>query len=157
MRQVRGFITVGCLLVSLVSFVSSGMAVADQTVTPPPSSPHGNDAKFASGMIGVVIQVAAERIGEPAALYVTQVREDGPAYEAGLKHGDEIVGVNGTSVAGKSYEQVVSMIRGEAGTPVKLEVKGTRELSVMRVPGDKFSESRSGSRGSGQSSEKPRP
>ena len=157
MRQVRGFIAAGCFLVSLGILVSSGMALADQTVTPPPASPHGSDAKFASGMIGVVIQVAAERIGEPAALYVTQVREDGPAHEAGLKHGDEIVGVNGTSVAGKSYEQVVSMIRGEAGTPVKLEVKGTRELSVMRVPGDKFSENRSGSRGSGQSYEKPRP
>lgn len=154
MRQITRGIAIGSYL---ASFVFAGLALADQPVSPLPSSPHGNDVKSASGMIGVVIQVAAERVGEPAALYITQVRENGPAHEAGLKHGDEIVGINGTSVAGKSYEQVVSMIRGEAGTPVKLEVKGIRELSVMRVPGDKFSEGRAGSRGGGQSSEKPRP
>ena len=32
--------------------------------------------------------------------------------------------VDGTAVTGKSYEQVVKMIRGEAGTIVKLGVKG---------------------------------
>ena len=32
--------------------------------------------------------------------------------------------VDGTAVSGKSYEQVVKMIRGEAGTVVKLGVKG---------------------------------
>lgn len=73
----------------------------------------------------------------------------------GLKHGDEIVGIEETSVAGKSYEQVVSMIRGEAGTPVKLEVKGTRELSIMRVPSDKISEGQPGPQG--VPSEKTRP
>ncbi len=99
---------------------------------------HGEDAKLPNGVIGAVIQVGAERIGEPAALYVIKVRQDGPAHQAGLKHGDEIVSVNGTPVRGKSYEQIVSMIRGEAGTPVKLEIRGTRALSIMRVAGEKF-------------------
>lgn len=87
---------------------------------------------------GVIIQVGADRIGEPVAIYVLKVRQDGPAQQAGLGHTDEIVAVNGTPVKGKSYEQVVSMIRGEAGTPVKLEIKGTRELSVTRVAGGKL-------------------
>jgi C-terminal processing protease CtpA/Prc len=44
--------------------------------------------------------------------------------------------VNGTAVTGKTYEQVVMMVRGEAGTSVKLGVKsegGIRELSIARV------------------------
>lgn len=88
-------------------------------------------------MIGVVIEVDAERIGEPAALYVVKVHPDGPAASAGVRHGDEIMAVNGIPVKGRSYEQVVSMIRGEAGTPVKLEIKGTRELAVTRIAAEK--------------------
>ncbi|MGE0471652.1 MAG: PDZ domain-containing protein [Nitrospira sp.] len=123
------------LLVSLFSDV----CMAEQHIDEGPGAyGHGDDAKMPNGVIGAVIQVGAERIGEPAALYVIKVRQDGPARQAGLRHGDEIVAVNGTPVRGKSYEQIVSMIRGEAGTPVKLEIRGTRELSIMRVAGEKF-------------------
>jgi C-terminal processing protease CtpA/Prc len=151
MRKMSDVVVTACFLASLLTTV---LVKADQPAGQPPYA-HREDVKVAHGVIGVVIQIAADRIGEPAALYVMQVRPDGPAHEAGLKHGDEIVAINGTPVAGKSYEQVVSMIRGEAGTPVKLEVKGTRELSIMRVPSDKFSEGRPGSRG--DPSEKTRP
>ncbi len=117
----------------------SGTVLADQSTGQiPPAYGHGDDLKLPNGVIGVIIQVAADRIGEPAALYVMKVRQDGPAQQAGLRHGDEIVAVNGIPVRGKSYEQVVSMIRGEAGTPVKLEVKGIRDLSIVRVDGDKL-------------------
>jgi carboxyl-terminal processing protease len=143
MRKANNVFVIACFIMSLFTTV---MAKADQPSNQTPYG-HGDDVKPAHGVIGVVIQVAADRIGEPAALYVMKVRQDGPAHEAGLKHGDEIVAVNGTPVAGKSYDQVVSMIRGEAGTPVKLEVKGTRELSIMRVPSDKFTEGQPGPRG----------
>jgi C-terminal processing protease CtpA/Prc len=123
------------LLVSLFSDV----CLAEQHIGEGPGTyRHGEDAKLPNGVIGAVIQVGAERIGEPAALYVIKVRQDGPARQAGLRHGDEILAVNDTPVKGKSYEQIVSMIRGEAGTPVKLEIRGTRELSIMRVAGEKF-------------------
>lgn len=151
MRKMKNAIVGACFLVSIFATV---MTMADQFTNQMPSG-HGDDAKLAPGVIGVMIQVAANRIGEPAALYVMSIRRDGPAHAAGLKHGDEIVAVNGTPVAGKSYEQVVSMIRGDAGTPVKLEIKGTRELSIMRVSSDKFTEGQSGSRG--DQSEKARP
>jgi C-terminal processing protease CtpA/Prc len=85
--------------------------------------------------------IEAERIGDPAALYVGMVHPEGPAYKAGLRHGDEVIGVDGTSVRGKTYEQVVTMIRGEAGTNVRMEVKdekGIHQLSVERVAGDKL-------------------
>lgn len=108
---------------------------------------HGDDLPLPNGMIGVIIQVSAERIGEPAALYILKVRKDGPAQQAGLRHGDEIVAVNGTPVRGKSYEEVASLIRGEPGTTVQLDVKGTRVFSITRAAGEKFiTEGRSGSR-----------
>ncbi len=49
--------------------------------------------------------------------------------------------MDGAAAVGKSYEQVVKMIRGEAGTVVKLGVKGdggVREVSIARVAGDKL-------------------
>ena len=98
--------------------------------------PHGDDPNLPKGVIGVSLHVGADRIGDPASLYVAHVYPVGPAQQAGLKHGDEIVTVNGEAVTGKTYEQVIQMVRGEAGTAVKLGTKGEggiRELSITRV------------------------
>ncbi len=100
--------------------------------------PHGDDANMPKGVIGVSLHVGAERIGDPASLYVAHVHPEGPAQQAGLKHGDEIVTVNGEAVTGKTYEQVIQMVRGEAGAAVKLGIKGESgvlELSITRVEG----------------------
>jgi len=83
----------------------------------------------------------SERIGDPASLYVAHVHPEGPAQQAGLKHGDEIATVNGVAVTGKTYEQVIQMVRGEAGTAVKLGVKGDgglREIAITRIAGEKL-------------------
>lgn len=114
-------------------------------------SAHGDDTRLPNGVIGVSLQVGAERIGDPAILYVGTVHPEGPAHKAGIRHGDEIVSVDGTTVTGKSYEQVVKMIRGEAGTVVKLGVKdekGLHELSVERVASDKLPRGPAGWHGS---------
>ncbi len=135
----------------IVGLLLTGAAgAADQ---PPSQAPyaHGDDAKLPNGVIGVSLQIGAERIGDPAVLYVGMVYPEGPAQQAGLRHGDEVVTVDGTAVSGKTYEQVVKMIRGEAGTIVKLGVKGeggSRELSITRVASDKLPKGPSGSHGS---------
>ena len=101
--------------------------------------PQGDDANLPKGVIGVSLRVGAERIGDPASLYVAHVHPEGPAQQAGLKHGDEVVTVNGTAVTGKTYEQVIQMVRGEAGTAVKLGVKGdsgVREIAITRIAGE---------------------
>jgi predicted metalloprotease with PDZ domain len=135
----------------MMGLLWAGAAVAaDQPASEVPYA-HGDEAKLPNGVIGLSLQVGAERIGDPAVLYVGMVRPDGPAHQAGLRHGDEIMSVDGTAVTGKSYEQVVKMIRGEAGTIVKLGVKGgadIREISITRVASDKLPKGPAGSHGS---------
>ncbi len=112
--------------------------------------PQGDDANLPNGVIGVSLHVGAERIGDPALLYVAHVHPEGPAQQAGLKHGDEVMTVNGAAVIGKTYEQVVKMVRGEAGTAVKLGVKGEgglRELAITRIASEKLYKGEMGSHG----------
>ena len=111
-------------------------------VDQPVQAPTGVEGtKGPDGVIGISIHIGAERVGDPASLYIGRVHREGPAHKAGLRHGDELISVDGTAVSGKSYEQVVKMVRGEAGSTVKLQVKresegSPREISVTRVAGD---------------------
>lgn len=133
----------------MMGLLVAGFALADQPAKQIPYGP-GADAKLPNGVIGISLHVGAERIGDPAILYVGMVHPEGPAYKAGLRHGDELVSVDGMPVKGKSYEEVVTMIRGEAGTVVKVEArdeKGLHALSIERVAGDKLPRGPSGSHG----------
>ncbi|KAG8140067.1 hypothetical protein E2320_002790, partial [Naja naja] len=44
-------------------------------------------------------------------IFVKNVKEDGPAHQAGLQTGDRLVKVNGESIIGKTYSQVISLIQ----------------------------------------------
>jgi C-terminal processing protease CtpA/Prc len=111
---------------------------ADQ---PGEASARTDETKISDGVIGISLHIGAERVGDPASLYVGRVYPEGPAHKAGLKHGDELVSVEGVAVSGKTYEQVVKMVRGEAGANVKLGVKregSLQEISVTRVADTKL-------------------
>ena len=43
------------------------------------SRPYGDEANLPNGVIGVSLHVGAERIGDPASLYVAHVHPEGPA------------------------------------------------------------------------------
>ena len=142
--RISGFHIAAALMIGLLV---TSCAMADQHTAQAPYG-HGDSTKLPKGVIGVSLQIGAERIGDPAILYVGMVHPGGPAHQAGLRHGDEVVSVDGVPVTGKSYEQVVTMIRGEAGTVVKVGVKdekGLRELSITRVAGDKLPRGPAGS------------
>ena len=126
----------------LVSLLYSGGAAGAKQGRPQPPSAQSMEVDLPKGVIGVSLHVGAERIGDPAVLYVAMVHPEGPAHRAGLSHGDEILTVDGTAVAGKRYDQVVRMIRGAVGTIAKLGVRGeqgTRELAITRVAADTLS------------------
>jgi len=67
--------------------------------------------------VGVVIE---ERSGQ---VVITEVLEDSPASEAGLRGGDVIIAVDGAPAAGKPLDQVSQMIRGSEGTSVVLTIR----------------------------------
>ena len=133
----------------MIGLLVASSAFADQPAKQAPYG-HGADTTLPSGVIGISLHVGADRIGDPAILYVGMVHPEGPAYKAGLRHGDELVTVDGLPVKGKSYEEVVTMIRGEAGTVVKVgakDEKGLHELSIERVAGSTLPKGPSGSHG----------
>ncbi|XP_070570524.1 cytohesin-interacting protein-like [Ptychodera flava] len=54
--------------------------------------------------------------------FVSYVEEDGPAYKAGMRPGDTIASVNGTSVMNLEHEQIVTEIRSSSGCDLRLIV-----------------------------------
>ena len=97
-----------------IGLLVAGSAMAEEHKDQAPYG-HKEDMKRSHGVIGISLHIGAEHIGEPAVLYVGMVHPQGPAYKAGLRHGDEVTSVDGISLKGKSHEQVADMIRGEAG------------------------------------------
>lgn len=100
-----------------------------------------DESKVPDGVIGISLHIGANRIGDPALLYIGRVHREGPAHKAGLRHGDELISVDGIPVSGKNYEQVAQMVRGEVGSTVTLQIKrkgeeSPREISITRVAGD---------------------
>ncbi len=62
--------------------------------------------------------------------------QGGPAVEAGLKAGDEIISIDGVNIQGKKIEEINSVLRGIPGTDIKLEIQpvnGTRPIEIKKV------------------------
>jgi len=71
-------------------------------------------------------------------LRVTTVFDETPAKRAGIREGDEIVAVDGKSIAGEPSDVSTALIKGPPGTTVKLEVRSAtggraRTLSIERA------------------------
>jgi carboxyl-terminal processing protease len=66
-------------------------------------------------------------------LKVVSVFEGSPAKKAGINKGDEIVAVNGESIAGEPPDLATSKIKGPAGTPVRLTVDPAGKAKARTV------------------------
>lgn len=55
------------------------------------------------------------------------------AFKAGLRAGDQIVGINGNNVVGKKTADVSSLLKGQAGTPVKLKVIKAGQTAPIEI------------------------
>lgn len=71
--------------------------------------------------VGIGITITYER---EDGLLIQSVTAGGPAETAGLLAGEVITAVNGTSLAGETRYDGVTLIQGEAGTTVSLEILG---------------------------------
>ncbi len=88
--------------------------------------------------IGAIIGDLSAPDGKVLATYIRATFEGAPANKAGLRYGDKIVEVNGTSMLGKPFSEVRTFLRGPEGTAAKLVVErqatGKREtVDIIRA------------------------
>ena len=131
------------LMVMTMSLVFSVSLYADDSPGSPtnPHEAYPSDTSLGDGIIGVALHVSAHRVGDPAKLYIRAIHPEGPAAKMGLAHGDEILAVDAVELTGKTYEQIVRMIRGNIGEKVTLQVngaKGKRDVTILRVSEEKL-------------------
>lgn len=73
--------------------------------------------------IGATIGDLSDANGKVIATYIKATFEGAPAHKAGLRYGDKIIEVNGTSMLGKSYIDVRGFLRGPENTTAKIVVE----------------------------------
>ncbi|PUV26425.1 S41 family peptidase [Sphingobacterium athyrii] len=68
---------------------------------------------------------------------VTKVNPDGPAMRAGIRAGDQILRIDGDSIAGKKWgnREIMEKLRGEKDIPVVLGIlsSGSRDVKNVRI------------------------
>jgi carboxyl-terminal processing protease len=88
--------------------------------------------------IGATIGDLADENGNVVATYIRATFENAPANRAGLRYGDKILEVNGTSVVGKPFTDVRNFLRGPRGTVAKMVVErhGTGKKELIEIVRD---------------------
>jgi carboxyl-terminal processing protease len=81
---------------------------------------------------GIGASIGERRMsGDKSDTYILATFEQSPAFRAGLRYGDRIVAVNGTSTIGQTSAEVRDQLRGSRGTTVRVTVEraasGARE------------------------------
>lgn len=75
-----------------------------------------------NSMSGISLgRIGITRRSHPMGWEVIRVVPDGPAYWAGMRRGDILVGANDTSLAWADTQDTLSMVRGARGTPVLID------------------------------------
>ena len=78
--------------------------------------------------IGAVVQINQDNVLEIVRLYPGQ-----PADKAGIKAGDLVVAVDGRSIVGYSVYEAIALIRGPAGSSVKLTIMRKGEATPLEL------------------------
>jgi len=79
------------------------------------------------GGIGALIRKRGDKV------LIAEPYEDYPAHKAGLLAGDILLEVNGNKIEGKNTSQVSKVLKGQAGTTVKLLVERIGENKPIEV------------------------
>ena len=79
------------------------------------------------GGLGIIISIKDDQ------LTIISPIEDTPAYRAGIKAGDKIVGIDGKSTEGIELTEAVDILRGEKGTEVILGIKRENVEEVLEI------------------------
>lgn len=120
-------------LAVVVAFGGTGCTRHMQTSVarpcPPPRAPSG------IGIIGMSLDHERHAGTEPV-LVVDRVVPDGPAATAGIRPGDRILAIEGTSTAGMSIADAARRLRGPIDASVALVIatgERPRDVTITRV------------------------
>jgi carboxyl-terminal processing protease len=88
------------------------------------------NAETSGELSGIGIKLGMDK--KTKALTVVEPIENSPAFKAGLKTGDRILGIDSKLTQGMDAEKATSLIRGQAGTTVKLKIarQGQKNFDV---------------------------
>jgi len=75
---------------------------------------------------------------EEGGVRVIDVPPGSAAEQGGLKVGDRIATIEGTSVTSLSYQEVVEQLRGRSGSNVELEVSRDGELVPLTIEREEY-------------------
>jgi carboxyl-terminal processing protease len=111
-----GFVAAHALIRGMVHFVDEGHTYF---LDPQQYKDYQSWSRGDNTYVGIGISVSA-RNSEP---HIVEVYDDTPAQQAGLHAGDFLVSINDKAVAGLALEEMTALVRGPAGTSVKLVVR----------------------------------
>ncbi|HWY39121.1 MAG TPA: PDZ domain-containing protein, partial [Bacteroidia bacterium] len=77
------------------------------------------------GGIGASVREIADKV------IISEVYESSPAAKAGIKTGDIITEINGVTMSGKKSDDISKLMKGQAGTPVKLKIERLGEVKNL--------------------------
>lgn len=105
--------------------------------TPEQYAQENNDLNGGS-TVGIGIYLSG---GGSQPIVIAATIPNSPASKANIKPGDEIVAVNGTSLKGKTLDDLHNLVTGKAGTPVTLTLvrpsvspTETFDVTIVRAP-----------------------
>lgn len=92
-------------------------------------------SKGEDGGVGLVLEVKEIDFWGPS-LVVGSIKPGGPCYMKGVMPGDTLLAINQVKAAGRTPDELISMIRGPAGSKVRLQFEkaGTHELNKVAQP-----------------------
>ena len=92
--------------------------------------------------VGAIISDLSDAKGNVIATFIKATFKNAPANRAGLRYGDKIVDINGTSMLGKDRAAVSSLLRGPRGTLAKVTVEkyGTGKRETVEITRDAVSQ-----------------
>ena len=77
--------------------------------------------------LGITITIVEEQ------LTVISPIEDTPAYQAGVKTGDNIMEIDGETTKGMTLDEAVNILRGEKGTTVTLTIERENKEELLEI------------------------
>lgn len=88
---------------------------------------------FQEDISGAFGGVGMELGTKDGAIVVVAPLKDSPAEKAGIRSGDQVLGVDGKSADGWGVDDAVKVIRGKIGTTVKLTIGRTGETKPLEI------------------------